>query len=48
MLDHIAGHSELMQQDGIHPDTKAQPQVMKNVWSGLKMILDKESPGKPR
>ncbi|MCG6938062.1 MAG: arylesterase [Gammaproteobacteria bacterium] len=48
MLDHIAGHSELMQQDGIHPDTEAQPQVMKNVWSGLKMILDKESPGKPR
>ncbi len=40
MLNQVAEHHELMQQDGMHPKAEAQPQVMKNVWTGLKPILD--------
>ncbi len=41
MLNQVAGHRELMQQDGMHPKAEAQPQVMKNVWTGLQPILDR-------
>lgn len=41
MLDQVADHPELMQPDGIHPAAQGQPQVMKNVWSGLTSILQK-------
>jgi acyl-CoA thioesterase-1 len=41
MLDQVAGNSSLMQEDGIHPNAKAQPQVMQNVWAGLEPILGK-------
>ncbi len=40
MLNQVAEQRELMQQDGMHPKAEAQPQVMKNVWAGLKPILD--------
>ncbi len=40
MLNQVAEHRELMQQDGMHPKAEAQPQVMKNVWAGLQPILD--------
>ncbi len=40
MLNQVAEHRELMQQDGMHPKAEAQPQVMKNVWTGLQPILD--------
>ena len=39
MLNQVAEHRELMQQDGMHPKAEAQPQVMKNVWAGLQPIL---------
>jgi acyl-CoA thioesterase-1 len=39
MLEQVAEHRELMQQDGMHPTAEAQPQVMRNVWSGLQPIL---------
>lgn len=39
MLDQVAEHSELMQQDGIHPKAQAQAIVLKNIWAGLKLIL---------
>ncbi len=42
MLNQVAEHRELMQQDGMHPKAEAQPQVMKNVWTGLKLIIGKE------
>jgi acyl-CoA thioesterase-1 len=42
MLNQVAKHRELMQQDGMHPKAEAQPQVMKNVWTGLKLIIGKE------
>ena len=41
MLDQVAEHRELMQEDGIHPTAEAQPQVMKNVWAGLQPMLIK-------
>ncbi len=41
MLDQVAGSRSLMQEDGIHPNAKAQPQIMMNVWAGLEPMLDK-------
>jgi acyl-CoA thioesterase-1 len=41
MLDQVAEYRELLQEDGIHPTTEAQPQIMKNVWAGLKPMLEK-------
>ncbi len=43
MLNQVADHPELMQQDGVHPKAGAQPQVMKNVWAGLKPVLDQDN-----
>lgn len=41
MLDQVAEHRKLMQADGVHPGAQAQPLVMKNVWAGLKLIIEK-------
>jgi len=43
MLDQVAGNRALMQEDGMHPKAEAQPQVMKNIWSGLKPMLEKRN-----
>jgi len=42
MLDQVAENRELMQQDGIHPNAKAQPQIIKNVWAGLEPMLERQ------
>lgn len=39
MLDQVAENREFMQEDGIHPTAAAQPQIMHNVWAGLKPML---------
>ena len=39
MLDNVAEDRELMQADGMHPKAEAQPQVMENIWTGLKPLL---------
>lgn len=39
MLDNVAENRELMQADGMHPKAEAQPQVMENIWAGLKPLL---------
>ena len=39
LLDKVGEHRELLQQDGMHPKSQAQPQIMKNVWSKLKPML---------
>ena len=39
MLDNVAENRELMQADGTHPKAEAQPQVMENIWTGLKPLL---------
>ena len=41
MLDQVAEHRELMQADGMHPKAEAQPRVMKNIWAGLKTVVEK-------
>ena len=40
VLENIAEHAELMQQDGIHPTAEAQPKVMMNIWAGLEAMLN--------
>ena len=40
MLEGIAGHTELMQGDGIHPLAAAQPKVLENIWALLATMLD--------
>ena len=39
MLDNVADNGALMQADGMHPTAAAQPQVMRNVWTGLEPLL---------
>lgn len=34
-LDGIAGKPELIQDDGLHPNAKAQPLLLENVWKAL-------------
>lgn len=38
-LDGVAGHSDLNQDDGIHPKALAQPRLLKNVWPHLEPLL---------
>jgi len=39
ILSQVADRRELIQADGIHPKAAAQPQIVKNIWVGLKSIL---------
>ena len=39
LLEGIATHPELMQDDRIHPNTAAQPQLLDNVWPLLEPML---------
>ncbi len=39
LLDQVAEHRELLQDDGIHPTAEAQAQIMRNVWAQLKPML---------
>lgn len=38
-LDGIALDAALMQEDGIHPNTAAQPRLLANVWPALRPLL---------
>lgn len=38
-LDGVAGNTNLIQADGIHPTAKAQPQLLENVWPILTKML---------
>lgn len=40
-LDRVALDPKLMQEDGIHPTTQAQPILLDNVWPTLKPLLKK-------
>lgn len=35
-LENVGGNDELMQDDGIHPNVKAQPILLENIWPQLK------------
>lgn len=39
LLQGIALHPELMQEDGLHPTAAAQPEVLDNVWPALAKML---------
>ena len=42
ILDQVAENRDLLQADGIHPTAEAQPQIMNNLWAGLKPMLVKQ------
>ncbi len=39
LLEGVAGNSELMQADRLHPKAEAQPIILENVWSTLGKVL---------
>lgn len=39
MLEDVADHRELLQEDGIHPVAAAQPRILDNIWTGLEPLL---------
>lgn len=41
IVANTGGNSELMQADGVHPNTKAQPIVLEDVWKQLVALLIK-------
>jgi acyl-CoA thioesterase-1 len=40
LLDGVAGHRELNQRDGVHPNNRGERIVADNVWRHLEPILD--------
>ena len=45
-MEGVALNEELMQADGIHPTTQAQPIMLENVWPALEpLIADVERAG---
>jgi acyl-CoA thioesterase-1 len=41
MLENIAANSDLIQQDGLHPNALGQPMILENIWPQLKLLLKK-------
>lgn len=39
-LEGVALDPELMQADGIHPNDRAQPRLLENIWPNLKSLMD--------
>jgi acyl-CoA thioesterase-1 len=39
LLEGVAGHAELNQADGVHPNEKGERVVAANVWKGLKPVV---------
>ena len=39
LLEGVAGHPELNQADGVHPNLEGERRVMENVWRGLAPLL---------
>lgn len=39
LLDGVAAHPELMQEDGLHPRAEAQQRLLENVWPYLQRLL---------
>jgi acyl-CoA thioesterase-1 len=42
LLDGIGGHADLMQADGLHPNSAAQARMLDNVWPYLLPLLEKK------
>lgn len=41
LLDKVALNPDLMQEDGLHPNARGEPQVLETVWQGLEPLLKK-------
>lgn len=41
MLENVATQPDLIQQDGLHPNTLGQPMILENIWPQLKLLLKK-------
>lgn len=41
MLDNVAARTELIQQDGLHPNAAGQPIILENIWKKLRPVLKK-------
>lgn len=41
MLNQVSDYRELLQEDGMHPTARAQPQIVDNVWDKLEPMLSK-------
>ncbi len=41
MLDNVAAKPDLIQQDGLHPNTQGQPIILNNIWPELQRLLKK-------
>jgi acyl-CoA thioesterase-1 len=39
LLDRVALDTELMQEDGIHPNARGQPRMLENLWPALRPLL---------
>jgi acyl-CoA thioesterase-1 len=48
LLDNVALHPELMQEDDLHPNEKGQPLLLDNVWPRLMPLLRAAAPGSAR
>lgn len=42
-LDGISGHSDLVLEDGLHPNVNAQRKILENVWPTLKPVVTKNN-----
>lgn len=40
LLENVGGVTELVQEDGLHPNAEAQPIILENVWRYLLPLLD--------
>lgn len=40
LLDGVAGHRELNQGDGVHPNDRGEHMVAENLWKGLRPVLE--------
>ena len=40
LLESVGDQVELMQSDGIHPTSSAQPQLLENIWPEIKRMID--------
>lgn len=43
MLEGVAGNPKFMQNDGIHPNAKAQPLILDNIWPKLLPLLNSKN-----
>jgi acyl-CoA thioesterase-1 len=48
LLDKVAGHPELNQADGIHPNEKGEPIVAENIWKALQPVVREVYGGGPK